>query len=166
MNPEKVLLALIQLAIVLVNIYVLAWRLSVVVRLPHEHFLEQDEVSALNWLAENAAPEDVVFSAIEVGQYIPSRTGARPFLAHWAMTKDVFKKEEIVEAFFRVDTTDDERRGILQTFSVDYVLVGPDERTLGDYDPTTSSFLKACFEAPQATIYCVWWDRFAERKAD
>jgi hypothetical protein len=152
---EKVLLASVLLVVVLVNIYIFAWRFVVLARLSHEHFLERDEVAALAWLAENATADDVVFSSREVGQYIPSRTGARPFLAHWAMTKDVYQKQEIVEGFFNLDTTDDERQAILQAFSVDYVFVGVEERALGDYDPATSIYLEACFTMPQATVYCV-----------
>jgi uncharacterized membrane protein len=131
----------------------------VLARLPHVHFLELDEVAALDWLAENTTADDVVFSAMEVGQYIPSRTGARPFLAHWAMTKGVYQKQEMVEDFFKLDTTDDERQAILQAFSVDYVFAGVEERALGDYDPATATYLEACFTMPQATVYCVRGDQ-------
>lgn len=159
---EKMLLASASLAVVLINIYALAWHFVVLVRLPHEHFIERDEMAALVWLAENATADDVVFSGREVGQYIPSRTGARPFLAHWAMTKDVYQKQEIVQSFFKSSTTDDERQAVLQAFSVDYIFVGVEERSLGNYELATSTFLDACFTAPQATIYCVREEQFAQ----
>lgn len=152
---EKVLLALVLLVVVLVNIYIFMWRFVVLARLPHAHFLERDEVAALDWLAENATSDDVVFSALEIGQYIPSRTGARPFWAHWAMTKDVYQKQEMVEDFFQLDTTDDERQAILQAFSVDYIFVGVEEQSFGDYDLAVTAYLKACFTRPRATVYCV-----------
>jgi hypothetical protein len=152
---ERALLVFVLLMVVLVNIYLLGWRFVLLARLPHTHFLGRDEAAALEWLADNAAPDDVVFSAINLGQYIPSRTGARAFLAHWAMTKDIYQKQAIVESFFKPKTTDAERQNILQTFSVDYVLVGVAERMIGSYEPATSSYLTPCFTMPQATVYCV-----------
>ena len=152
---EKVLLALVLLVVVLTNIYIFMWRFVVLARLPHAHFLERDEVAALDWLAENATSDDVVFSALDIGQYVPSRTGARPFLGHWAMTKDVYQKQEMVEEFFQLDTTDDERQAVLQAFSVDYVLVGVEEQSFGDYDLAATAYLKTCFTRPRATVYCV-----------
>jgi hypothetical protein len=159
---ERAMFASVLLTVVLLNIYIFAWRFVVLARLPHVHFLERDEVAALNWLAENATSDDVVLSAMEVGQYIPSWTGARPFLAHWAMTKDLFKKQEMIGDFFKLDTTDDERQAILRAFGVDYVLVGVEERSLGSYDPGASEYLEACFTMSKATVYCVQDDRLAQ----
>lgn len=142
-------------AIVLVNVYLLAWQFVVVKRLPHTHFPYKDEMAALDWLAENAQPDDVVLSASDVGQYIPSRTGARAFIAHWAMTKDLYEKQALVEAFFTTATPDAERLKVIEDYSVDYVLVGVSEAELGDFDPAQAKFLRPCFSTPKASVYCV-----------
>lgn len=152
---ERTLVVTALLAVSLVNIYTLAWRFVDLARLPHPNFLERDEIAALDWLAQNATTEDVILSAAEVGQYIPSRVGARSFLAHWAMTKDLYDKQQMVQAFFEQGTPDDERQAIIQEFSVDYVLAGVEERALGDYDPATAAYIERCFTSPQATVYCV-----------
>jgi hypothetical protein len=152
---EKTLLACALLVVVLVNVYIFAWRVVVLARFPHDRFLDRDEVTALDWLAQHAAPDDVVLSAAEVGQYIPSRTDARAFLAHWAMTKDLYEKQRMVQEFFEVKTPDEERRAILREFSVDYVFRGSTERALGDYDPAEAVYMEPCFTSPRATVYCV-----------
>jgi hypothetical protein len=152
---EKILLTSVLLAVVLVNFYTFAWRFVVLARLPHSNFLERDESAALDWLAQNAAPDDVVLSAAEVGQYIPSQVGARAFLAHWAMTKGLYEKQGIVQDFFETDTSDDQRQAIIQEFGVDYVFMGVEERVLGDYNPAEAAYLEPCFTSPQATVYCV-----------
>jgi hypothetical protein len=71
------------------------------------------------------------------------------------MTKDLYEKQRMVQAFFDVDTPDDERQAILQDFGVDYVLYGVGEQALGDYDPSKASYLKPCFTSHQAIVYCV-----------
>jgi hypothetical protein len=161
---EKMLLACALLAVVLVNIYIFAWRLLVLARFPHDRFLDRDEVAALDWLAQHAAPDDVVLGAAEVGQYVPSRTGARAFLAHWAMTKDLYEKQRMVQDFFEIETPDEERQAIVLDFSVDYVFWGSTERALGDYDPAEAVYLEPCFTSPRATVYCVQEKLFAQTK--
>ncbi|NIV38979.1 MAG: hypothetical protein GWN58_59035, partial [Anaerolineae bacterium] len=159
---EKILSTGVLLAVVLVNVYVFAWRLLVLTRFPHDRFLDRDEVAALDWLAQHAAPDDVVLGAAEVGQYVPSRTEARAFLAHWAMTKDLYEKQRMVRDFFASETPDEERQAILREFSVDYVLRGSTERTLGDYDPAEAVYMRVCFASPGATVYCVQEEQFAQ----
>jgi hypothetical protein len=161
---ERILSACVLLAVVLVNVYIFAWRLLVLTRLPHDRFLDRDEVAALDWLAQHAGPDDVVFSAAEVGQYVPSRTEARAFLAHWAMTKDLYEKQQMVRDFFEMETLDEGRQAILREFSVDYVLWGSTERALGDYDPTEAAYLEPCFTSPRATVYCVREKQFAQTR--
>jgi uncharacterized membrane protein len=159
---EKMLSTGVLLAVVLVNVYILAWRLLVLTRFPHDRFLDRDEVAALDWLAQRATPDDVVFGAAEVGQYVPSRTEARAFLAHWAMTKDLYEKQRMVQDFFGMEISDEERQVILREFSVDYVLRGSTERALGDYDPAEAVYLEPCFTSPGATVYCVQEEQFAQ----
>ena len=50
---------------------------------------------------------------------------------------------------------DSERRAILSDFSVDYVLWGTAEREMGDFDPSSVSYLAPCFTAPEVAVYCV-----------
>ena len=161
---ERGLVATALLAIVLVNIYIFAWRFVVLARLPHDRFLERDEVAALDWLAQNAEQDDIVLCASEVGQYVPSRVGARAFLAHWAMTKDLYEKQRMVQEFFDTETPDSDRQAIIQEFSVDYVLLGVEERAIGDYDPGQAGYLEPCFKSPKATVYCVQERQLAQVK--
>jgi len=135
--------------------YLLAWRFVDLGRYRHPYFIHRDEDTALQWLADRASADQVVFCARAVGQYVPSRTGARPFLGHWAMTKDLHEKHNLVASFFDVTTTDAERKAVLSDFGVDYVLWGTAERELGEFDLSSVSYLSPCFTAPKATVYCV-----------
>jgi len=143
------------LAVLPTDLYLLAWRFIDLGRYRHPYFIHRDEDAALEWLADHANADQVVFCARAVGQYVPSRTEARPFLGHWAMTKDLYEKRDMVASFFEATTTDSERKAILSEFSVDYVLWGTAERELGEFDPSSVPYLSSCFTAPEATIYCV-----------
>ena len=143
------------LAVLPTNLYLLAWRFVDLGRYQHPYFIHRDEDAALEWLADHASTDQVVFCARALGQYVPGRTGARSFLGHWAMTKDLYRKQDMVRSFFDVTTTDLERKAILSDFSVDYVLWGTAERKLGGFDPASVPYLSPCFKASGASVYCV-----------
>jgi len=151
----KWLPAVLVLVVLPTNLYLLVWRFVDLARHEHPYFIHRDEDAALEWLADHASADQVVFCARPVCQYVPSRTGARPFLGHWSMTKDLHEKQDMVASFFDADTADSERRAVLLEFGVDYVLWGTAERALGDLDPSSASYLVPCFTAPMATVYCV-----------
>jgi hypothetical protein len=117
--------------------------------------LYEDELSAFDWLEANAGGDDVVLSSLTVGQYVPMYTGTHAFLAHWAQTVDFYTKSEIVDEFFATEQDDAWRDDVLAEYSVDYVVRGPAEAALGDYDPADSSFLELAFDAGQVQVYKV-----------
>jgi hypothetical protein len=147
--------AIAVLVVLPTNLYLLAWRFVDLGRYQLPYFIHRDEDAALEWLADHASADQVVLCAQELGQYVPSRTGARSFLGHWAMTKDLYAKRGMVTSFFDAVTTDAERRAILLNYSVDYVLQGTAERALGSFDLPSAPYLSPCFVALQATVYCV-----------
>ena len=145
--------ALLLLAVIPTNVYLLVWRFVDLGRHQHPYYLHRDEVAALRWLEENTSPDDVVLSGLDVGQYIPSVSGNRAFLAHWAMTVNFYDKRERVAAFFNPSTPDEGRRDTLCRFGVRYVFYGMKEREAGGLPELP--YLRAVFQAPQAAVYRV-----------
>ncbi len=145
--------ALLLLAVIPTNLYLLAWRFVDLGRHQHPYYLHRDEMAALRWLEENTSPDDVVLSGLDVGQYIPSVSGNRAFLAHWAMTVNFYDKRERVAAFFNPSTPDEGRRDTLCRFGVRYVFYGMKEREAGELPELP--YLRAVFQAPQAAVYRV-----------
>jgi hypothetical protein len=96
--PIPLLPTLFVLAVVPVNIYLLAWRFVDLARVDHPYFLSRDEVAALQWLDTNTQPRDIVLSSLTLGQYVPSTTGNSAFLAHWAETLDFYTKQRLCSA--------------------------------------------------------------------
>jgi hypothetical protein len=153
------LMTTLLVAVLPTNLYLWTWRFIDLHRHDYPYYLYRDEVAVLEWLDENTEPEDIVLSSLTIGQYIPALSGNTAFLAHWAQTVDFYDKHERVARFFDAATLDEERAETLHTFGVDYVLQGPAERELGDYDPATTPWLALTFSVPQVDVYRVQNDR-------
>jgi hypothetical protein len=150
------ILAVLAVALVLpLNLYLFAWRFVDLARHDAPYYLLRDDVAALRWIEANAAPSDVTLSSLTIGQYLPSVTGRRAFLAHWAQTLDFYGRRQAVAEFFDAGRTDRDRRHLLQQQGVRYVFHGPEERALGSYQPKDAPFLRRVFAAGETAIYQV-----------
>lgn len=123
--------AALLLVVIPTNLYLFAWRFVDLGRYQAPYYLQRDEVAALDWLDAHAAPEDVVFASLELGQYVPAHTGAFAFLAHWAQTADFFTKRDQVQAFYAGTLAPSAEQELLDRFSVDWVILGSNEAALG-----------------------------------
>jgi len=135
------------------NIYLLGWRFLDLSRHDYPFYLYRDEVAALRWLEANAAGDEVVLSALAVGQYVPAETGAHAFLAHWAQTVDYYGKEAAVARFFDPAVSDSERAQIMATYGVDYIVDGPAEQALGGYRLAESPAFRPMFVSGAVGVY-------------
>jgi hypothetical protein len=141
--------------ILLTNLYLWIWRFVDLNRYDYPYYLYHDEITAMEWLAEHSPPDAIILSSLDTGQYVPALSGRCAFLAHWAQTLNFYDKRERVERFFDARVDDADRLETLQTFGVDYVLHGPAERALGQYNSGESSLFSEAFSNPQVTIYRV-----------
>jgi len=149
------LAGLLVLLAVLTNLYLFSWRFIDLQRHDYPYYLHQEEVGALAWLESEAGPNDVVFSSLTIGQYIPALTGTHAFLAHWAQTVDFYGKSQLVNEFFNRETEERRRREILNKYGVDYIFYGPVEQSLGDYELTRSPLAQPVYSSSQVQIYRV-----------
>jgi hypothetical protein len=152
---NRVVPALLLLAVSATNLYLLAWRVVDLHRHEYPFYLHSDEITAMRWLEEYTAPDEVVLSGFVVGHFIPGLTGDRAFLGNGVMTLDFNHKREMVKAFFDPETTDSERRALIREYGICYVFYGPAERALGRYDPGASSLFVEVFSSPRVRLYAV-----------
>jgi uncharacterized membrane protein len=152
---DLIMATLFFLIVVPTNLYLFVWRFYDLSRHTYPYFLYRDEVAALRWLDRNSAPASVVLSSMDLGQYIPALTGNRAFLAHWAMTLDLYRKQDVVKAFYDTTWSDAERRSALKTYQVQYVFWGQAEQALGKFDLDSLPYLTRVFDSPQAKLYRV-----------
>jgi hypothetical protein len=136
------------------NLYLFAWRFYDLRRYDHPYFLRSEEIAALRWLRDNGQGDDVILASLDIGQYVPALTGQHAFLAHWAQTVDYFTKRDLVTAFFDPRMPDARRGEMIRQYSVDYIVVGPQERALGAYDPVSAGF-PLVFNQGEVAVYQV-----------
>jgi hypothetical protein len=141
------------LLVIPTNVYLLSWRILDVGRHTYPDFLYRDDVAALQWIEQGSSPEDVVFSSLAIGHYVPGLTGTHAFLAHGANTLDFYRKRSMVEHFFSASADDASRQHILVAYGVRYVFHGPAERTLGTFDPASAPYLEAVFNSAHTSVY-------------
>ncbi|HUW96918.1 MAG TPA: hypothetical protein VMW58_14135 [Anaerolineae bacterium] len=137
------------------NLCVLASASSLVLQHDAELFHRRHEVEAIDWLEAHTQRSDTVLASYEMGRLIPARAGNVVFMGHIIETVQVEHKRELAEAFFQADTSDDWRRALLMEYGVRYVFHGPEERQVGDLDPSTCEYLTPVYRNPEVTIYRV-----------
>jgi len=149
------LVVLIFLLSVPTNLYLLAWRVLEVRKLQHTHYLYRDEIESAAWLERNSSKGDVVFASLVLSEYVPFLSGNKVFLGHWAQTVNFRDKRNLVARFYSQQADDAERRRILASCNVRYVLHGRAERELGGFDPARAPYLELVRTEGETKIYRV-----------
>jgi len=137
------------------NLYLWSWRFLDLSRHTYPYYLSNAEINAMTWLEKNAKPDEVVFSSLTTGQYIPMLTGAHAYLAHWAQTLDFFGKSDRVADFFAKEAQPKQQKTILQEGNVQYIFFGPAEQALGSAGLTGLPGLTVVFSDGPVTVYQV-----------
>lgn len=150
---QRWLAAGLVLAVLPTTLYLWSWRFVDLARHTYPYYLEKNELAALDWLDQHAGPDEVIFSSLTIGQYVPMLTGSHAFLAHWAQTADFFGKSQAVADFYggKLDPTG--QAALLKKWQVKYVFDGPAEAGLGAARLDQAQFLKAVYQNAGVTVY-------------
>ena len=84
--------------------------------------MSSEEAAACDWLAEHTVCTDTVLAPVDSAQFIPAWAGNRTVYGHPFETIDAENKKAEVERFFGHDSSDVDRRGLLDRYGVRYVL--------------------------------------------
>ncbi len=118
-------------------------------------YAHADERGATDWLCAHATLDEVVLSFFYSGNWLPARAPVRSFVGHWSLTAEMAERLADVSRFFDADASDAARLHLLQTFGVDYIYVGPDERALGRFDPARAPYLVPVYVSTGVQLYRV-----------
>ncbi len=150
---RRLAVALVIALVIPTNLYLFAWRFLDLSRHDYPYYLYQDELQAMAWLDENSRPDDVIFSSLTTGQYVPMLTGSHAYLAHWAQTLDFYAKSQAVEDFFSPGLDASSKKQILAEGNVAFVFFGPAEKALGSDRLDGIYGLAPVYENSKVTIY-------------
>jgi uncharacterized membrane protein len=118
-------------------------------------YYSPDELAAIEWLGQHTSSKATVLSSYEVGGLIPARIGQRVYWGHWCETAFLSRKEADAAAIFAADTAQATRRALLEQYGIAYLIYGPRERALGDFEPARADYLTLVFTRPGVSLYRV-----------
>ena len=112
-------------------------------------------VRVVDWLGENAGPDDALLATARSGLLVPPRIGLRTYVGHPIETLDYEQKNERVMAFFQVEgMTMVDRIGFLAECGCNWVLFGPYEGVGGEiFDPNSLSILQLEYQEQDVRLY-------------
>jgi hypothetical protein len=124
-------------------------------RLAEPIFHPADQLAAFAWLADHVEPGQVVLSAFETGNALPAYTPLVAYIGHGPETVFLSAKAPRVDAFFQSATRDSERRALLADGRIAFVIFGPHERALGNFDPSMVDYMRLRFASGAYAVYAV-----------
>ena len=116
-------------------------------------FRTESEIKVYNYLAGNAPSGAVVLASYESGNNLPAWTPQRVVLGHGPETTNRDQVEQDVEKFFSISYTDIKRKKLIEKFDVKYVLWGPLEKELGDWNPAGVEYLVEIYNYEDYVIF-------------
>ena len=153
-RPAAVAAGLIGLALI-TNGYVLLWRFIELSRYEAPYFMSRDDAAALDWLARNATSQDVVLASLDFGQWVPTWSDARAYVAHWTGTLDFLDKRDAAEAFVEGRLGEPEQKLLLDEYRVTYVVHGAQDGSSGIDALGRSPRLSPAFSRGNTIVYRV-----------
>lgn len=108
-------------------------------------FLPVEEVQSFNYLAENAPKSAIVLASFETSNALPAWAPVRVLIGHGPESVNLKQLQPRVEAFYQTATEDTTRIDLIREFNISYIFWGPQEKTLGTWDPSTSSYLSIVY---------------------
>lgn len=118
-------------------------------------FRSTAEVTAFDQLANNWSRNVSVLCSYDTGNSLPAWAPVFVPLGHNPESVGMNNLMPRVKAFYQTKTQNSERMELLAELGIDYVYWGPNERALGQWDPTSASFLETFYQNGNYSIFAV-----------
>jgi hypothetical protein len=118
-------------------------------------FLPANQAAVFAWLARDADVGQVALAAYETGNALPAYTPLTAYIGHGPETIRLEAKRVRVAEFYDNNTSHAVRHALLRDGRIRYVLVGPHERALGDFDAGSVDYLALAYRAGAYAVYRV-----------
>jgi len=106
-------------------------------------FLPREQARAFEILQARVEPGAVVLSVYETANPLPAWAPVRVLVGHGPESIHSSELAPQVEAFFQLDTDNQQRLELIHRFNIRYIFWGPAERKLGSWSPFDAGYLKA-----------------------
>lgn len=109
-------------------------------------FRSAAEVKAFQFLADHAQVGEVVLASYATSNPLPAWAPLHTMIGHGPESVNGPELTKRVDCFFDTICTDAERIKLLNEFRVHYVIWGPEERALGNWDLSQAAYLQPIYE--------------------
>jgi len=116
-------------------------------------FRPSQEVQAFEFLAANAGVDDVIMTSFNTGNALPAWAPLRVLVGHGPESANLDELLLQVDAFYTNGTPDVKRLTLIEQFDIRYVFWGPEERAIGDWDPSRTAYLAAIYQQGEYEIF-------------
>lgn len=107
---------------IITNLIVIASGIQAISTKEKQIFIDNDFLSALSWLEDNAEEDDLILADKRDGLFIPSLIGRRVIYGHPFETIDAEREQQLVEGFFYIDQSDAFYEDVIENRGVDFVI--------------------------------------------
>ena len=121
-------------------------------------FRPQGELAAFTYLSEHSTRGASVLASYDTSTVLPSHVPLRVAIGHGPESLGLAELRPRIEAFFREETPDADRKALLRELDSQYVFWGPLEKALGKWDPGRAGYLKPIYQAGDYQIFTVELD--------
>jgi hypothetical protein len=113
------------------------------------------QVQVFDYLERNATSRAAVLGAFDTSNALPAWAPVRVLVGHGPESIHKPELEPQISAFYQSQTSDDQRRAFIDRFAIAYILWGPAERELGDWQPSSATYLTLVEEQGDYALYQV-----------
>jgi len=113
------------------------------------------EVDAFEELRNHVLAGQVVLADFDTSNAIPAWVPVRTLIGHGPESLNLATLKPRVDLFFHPETTDLERVSLIKQFHISYIIYGPIERSLGNWDPGSLPYLVPIIQKGAIQIYKV-----------
>jgi hypothetical protein len=153
---ERLFIVLFLAIMSLSNIYILAdLSANLSFEQPYPFFRTRAEIAAIEWLQANTDRSDIILTGYQTGNYLGAHAGNLVVIGHWAETTDWERKYREAYRFYNSLTDDVWRQDFLNYYDVSYVWLGPEERSLGQYNLDEADYLRTVYRRDGIELYKV-----------
>ena len=117
------------------SILILASGFEVALNPREPAFRPREEIEAFGRLGQLARPSAIVLASFETSNPLPAWAPLRVVTGHGPETAGLARLEPRIEDFYQVSGTEEQRFSFLRDERFSYVIHGPRERALGNWDP-------------------------------
>lgn len=132
---QRILRPLVLMPALITSLVLLVGGVGLAVRPAEPVFITSAEADFLTKVSEAVAPNDVVLASYQSGNLLPAWAPVRVLIGHGPESIDLEKFQPQILEFYKSSTSDEWRWNFLGKHEIKYVLVGPRERLLGDWQP-------------------------------